>query len=72
MSTFLRYALHSSQKVPKSKPNRRSVSHASLRQKMSELISLREQVAQAELAINDAVTGNEPDRTGDSESQAPP
>ena len=35
---------------------RRSTSHETLRQKMSELISLREQVAQAELAVSGLVT----------------
>ena len=40
-----------SKTVLKSKPADRVVSHEMLRRKMSEVISLREQVAQAELAV---------------------
>jgi len=39
---------------------RRSTSHETLRQKMSELISLREQVAQAELAVSGLVIDRVP------------
>jgi hypothetical protein len=44
--------MRTSKRVSKSKPRRRSISRKSLREKMSELISLRERVAQAELAID--------------------
>jgi hypothetical protein len=46
--------------APKSKPRDRVISHEVLRRMMSELISLREQVAQAELAVNDLITGPAP------------
>ena len=49
-----------SKRVPKSKPGDRAVSHEALRRIMSEVISLREQVAQAELAVNDLVTDPAP------------
>lgn len=49
MSKMLREASRS-MRVPKSQAKARAISHKSLRQKMSELISLRERVAQAELA----------------------
>jgi hypothetical protein len=45
-----------SKMVPKSRPRDRVTSHVALRRIMSEVISLREQVAQAELAVNDLVT----------------
>jgi hypothetical protein len=45
-----------SKRVPKSKLRNRVFSHEVLRRMMSEVISLREQVAQAELAVNDLVT----------------
>ena len=46
--------------APTSKPRRRLISHETLRQKMSELISLREQVAQAELAVSGLVIDRAP------------
>jgi hypothetical protein len=49
-----RYEMRSSKKVRKSKPYRRLISHETLRRKMSELISLRERVAQAELDVSGA------------------
>jgi hypothetical protein len=42
--------MRSSKKLRTSKPKRYSISAETLRRKMSELISLRERVAQAELA----------------------
>jgi hypothetical protein len=47
---------HISKKVPNPKPRERVFSHEALRRRMSEVISLREQVAQAELAVSDLVT----------------
>jgi hypothetical protein len=44
-------------KTPRSPPHFRSVSRESLRKKMSELISLRERVAQAKLAVGDEPAG---------------
>ena len=49
-----------SKRVPRSKPCDRVFSHEMLRRKMSEVISLREQVAQAEVAVNDLVTDPAP------------
>jgi hypothetical protein len=44
-----------SKKVPESKPRGRSFSDKSLRRKMSEVLSLREREAQAELSLPIAV-----------------
>jgi hypothetical protein len=49
------YEVHHSKKVRKSKPDRHSISDETLRRKMSELISLRERVAQAELNAGPAL-----------------
>jgi hypothetical protein len=43
--------VRNSKKVRKSKPDRHSISGKILRRKMSEVISLRERVAQAELEV---------------------
>jgi hypothetical protein len=48
------YEMRSSKKVRKSKPYRRLISEETLRRKMSEVISLRERVAQAELDVGGA------------------
>jgi hypothetical protein len=51
-----------SKSVPDLKPRDRLFSHAMLRRKMSEVISLRERVAQAELAVSDRVAVSEASR----------
>jgi len=47
-------------RVPDLKPRDRLFSHEVLRRKMSEVVSLRERVAQAELAVGDRVIDRAP------------
>jgi hypothetical protein len=50
-SPIERVQMRNSKKDRKSKPSRHSITHKTLRRKMSEVISLRERVAQAELDV---------------------
>jgi hypothetical protein len=61
-----------SKTVPKSKPRDRSFSDEALRRKMSEVLSLRERVAQAELRLPIAAAVVDDDGTDSEDRTQPP